>query len=146
MPRRLALVFALSLLSLPALSAEVACPDLSAVQQVGNCGTESELKIGYAGYCSDNRRMYDKEDQICLSLDNYRKAKDVSLWETGDFQGYVHCSLPVETVRASRFKQMGVLRVGSMTRVVCSYENGLDFTYRTKAICTAQGEKAVCKD
>jgi hypothetical protein len=144
MIRRLALV--LSLVSLPALAGEITCPDLATVEQVGNCGTEQELKMGYAGYCSDNQRMYDKEDQICLSLDNYKKAKDVSLWEAGPFQGYVHCSLPAETVKASKFRQVGVLRVGSMTRVVCSYDNDVDLTFRTKAPCAAEGGKVTCKE
>ncbi|BAE50393.1 hypothetical protein amb1589 [Paramagnetospirillum magneticum AMB-1] len=144
MIRRLA--FALCLVALPAVAAEVTCPDLSAAQQVGNCASEEELKFGFTGYCSDNQRLYDKEDGTCLSLDHYKKIKDVALWEAGEFQGFLHCSKSAETIKASKLKHMGALRVGAMTRVVCSYDNGLDLTYRTKAACTVEGNKAVCKD
>ncbi|MBI3445563.1 MAG: hypothetical protein HY055_09435 [Magnetospirillum sp.] len=144
MIRRLA-VF-LSLVSLPALAGEVLCPDLGAAVQVGSCASEAELKWGFTGYCGDNARLYDKDDQICLSPENYNKVKDVSLWEVGEFQGYLHCSLSPATVKASKFQSLGIIRTGSMTRVVCSYDNGLDLTYRTKAVCATQGDKAVCKD
>lgn len=144
MIRRLA--FVLSLVALPALAGEVTCPDLATVQQVGTCSTEQELKWGFTGYCSDNQRMYDKEDGTCLSLEHYKKIKDVSLWEAGEFQGYLHCSLPPETIKASKFKHMGAIRIGAMTRVVCTYDNGLDLTYRTKGACKVEGDKAVCAD
>ncbi|KIM00248.1 Benzoate 1 2-dioxygenase [Paramagnetospirillum magnetotacticum MS-1] len=144
MIRRLA--FALCLIALPVTGAEVICPDLSTAQQVGNCASEQELKFSFTGYCSDNQRLYDKEDGSCLSLEHYKKIKDVSLWEAGEFQGYLHCSLPAETIRASKLHHMGAVRIGPMTRVVCSYDNGLDLTYRTKAPCTVEGSRAVCKD
>ncbi|WP_096700676.1 hypothetical protein [Magnetospirillum sp. 15-1] len=144
MIRRLA--FVLSLISLPALAAEVTCPDLSAAQQVGACASEQELKWGFTGYCGDDQRLYGKAEDTCLSEEHYRKVKDVSLWEVGEFQGYLHCSKPAETIRSSKFKSIGAIRIGSMTRVVCSYDNGLDLTYRTKAPCSVEGGKAVCKD
>jgi hypothetical protein len=144
MIRRLALV--LSLVSLPALAGEVTCPDLAAIQQVGVCPSEQELKIGFNGYCSDNQRMYDKEDGTCLSLEHYKKLKDVSLWEAGEFQGYLHCSNTAETIKVAKFKHMGAIRIGAMTRVVCTYDNNIDLTYRTKAACKVEGDKAVCKD
>lgn len=144
MIRRLA--FVLSLVSLPAMASEITCPELSAAQQVGTCASEQELKWGFTGYCSDNQRLYDKAEDTCLSEEHYKKLKDVSLWEAGEFQGYLHCSQPAETIKASKFKHIGAIRIGAMTRVVCTYDNGLDLTYRTKAPCTIEGDKAVCKD
>jgi len=144
MIRRLA--FVLSLVALPAVASEVTCPDLAAIAQVGTCASEPELKLGFTGYCSDNQRLYDKEDGTCLSFDHYKKVKDVSLWEAGEFQGYLHCSQPAEAIKASRYKHMGAIRIGAMTRVVCTYDNGIDLTYRTKASCAVEGDKAVCKD
>ncbi|RAU23122.1 hypothetical protein CU669_02860 [Paramagnetospirillum kuznetsovii] len=147
MIRRLAMLTCL--FAFPALGGEISCPDMSSAVQVGQCPSEQELKWGYDGYCGDNARLYDKSNpdgDTCVSMDNYRKLKDVALWEAGEFHGYLHCSRPVEQHKSAKLVQLGVGKIGSMTRVVCSYDGGDDMTLRLRADCVAKDGKAVCKD
>ncbi len=145
MIRRLAAI--LCLIAGPVLAGDVNCPDRSTVIQVGNCPTEDELKIGFNGYCSDNARMYDKDNgDTCVTYDNYKKLKDIALWEAGEFQGYLHCSRSAEAHKAAKLFGVKVLRTGKLTRVVCAYDDGEEMTLRTRAECSAEGNKAVCKD
>ncbi len=135
----------LAAVAAPAAAETIACPDLSSAAQVGSCPTEQELKWGYTGYCSDNARMYDKDGDTCVSLENYKALKDVALWEAGEFQGYLSCSLPAATVKASKAAGVTVDRAGTMTRVTCSYDNGLRLSIRTRQTCRAEGGAAVCE-
>ncbi|TAN70888.1 MAG: hypothetical protein EPN20_05140 [Magnetospirillum sp.] len=146
MIRRLAL--ALCLISVPAIADEVACPDMTTAVQVGACPTEDELKWGYTGYCGDNARLYDKEAEgdTCVTIENYKKLKDVALWEAGEFQGYLHCSLPAEAHRAAKPAGIGIRKTGKLTRVTCTYDGGQDMTLRIRADCTKSGDKAVCTE
>ncbi len=147
MIRRLCVIACL--VSLPAFAGEVGCPDMSTAIQVGLCPSEQELKWGFDGFCGDNARLYEKSNpdgDTCVSMDNYKKIKDVSLWEAGEFQGYLHCSRPAEQHKAAKFISVGVGQIGSMNRIVCSYEGGDDMTMRTRAKCSVSGDKAVCAD
>lgn len=127
-----------------ALAAPLSCPDLSTAVQVAVCPAEVELKITYRSYCSDDARMKDKPEDMmdCVSYENYLKKKNVALWESADgaFQGYVHCDLPAEKVKASKAVKVGVSKVGKVTRVACAYEDGIVFTHRTKAACKVEGD------
>ncbi|MDO8605261.1 MAG: hypothetical protein Q7R40_01875 [Phaeospirillum sp.] len=138
--------FALCVLSAPAFAGDVACPDMAAAVQVGACPTEEELNWGYTGYCGDNARLYDKEGDTCVNPENYRKLKDVSLWEAGEFQGYLHCSLAPEAHKASKPAGIAIRKAGKITRVTCSYDGGQEMTLRTRAECTQTGDKASCKE
>lgn len=135
---------ALSLGMTAALAAPVSCPDLSTAVQVATCPDEAELKITYRSYCSDDARMKDKgEDMMdCVTYENYLKKKNVALWESADgaFQGYVHCDLPAEKVKASKAEKVGISKAGKVTRVACAYEGGIIFTHRTKAACKVEGD------
>ncbi|CAA7615731.1 conserved exported hypothetical protein [Candidatus Terasakiella magnetica] len=144
MIHRFAIVLCLA--SAPVLAAEYTCPDMAAITQVGNCASEQELQASFAGYCSDNARMYDKDDTSCLSHDHYKKLKDVALWESGEFLGYLHCSQTPEARKAVKSNGIHVAKLGKLTRVVCTYENGSEMALRTRSECSVQGDKAVCKD
>ena len=128
-------------LPMNAASAEtVACPDLAQAVQVGACPSEEELRYTYTGYCSDNARMYDTKDDVCSSFQNYRKLKNVVLWESADgaFSGYLSCDLPVARVRSAAAATIAVARQGSITRVVCAFGEGITFSHRTKLACRAE--------
>ncbi len=132
----------LSGLSMNAAFAEtVSCPDLAQAVQVGACPSEEELRYTYTGYCSDNARMYDAKDDVCSNFQHYRKLKNVVLWESGDgaFSGYLSCDLPAARVRSDVAGKVAVARQGSITRVVCTYGEGVTFSHRTKLTCQAEG-------
>jgi hypothetical protein len=145
MIRRLAAVVCLA--TFPAMAGEIRCPDLATAVQVGSCPSEEELKISFNGYCGDNARIYDKGgDVTCVTFENYRKLKDIALWEAGDFQGYLHCSRSAEAHKATKLFGMKALRAGKITRVICTYDDGDEMTLRTRSECTVEGNVAVCKD
>lgn len=124
------------------LAEEVTCPDLAMAVQVGTCPSEEELQFTFSGYCSDNARMYEwQEEQVCTNYPLYRQLKNVVLWEAkgGDYQGYVSCDLPREQVVAAKPVKIAVGVKGKLTRVVCSYSGGISFAYRTKAKCKVEG-------
>ena len=130
-------------LSINAAVAEtVTCPDLAQAVQVGACPSEEELRYTYTGYCSDNARMYDTKDDVCSSFQNYRKLKNVVLWESvdGAFSAYLSCDLPVSRVKSAAAATIAVARQGSITRVVCAYGDGVVFSHRTKLACRAEGD------
>ena len=125
-----------------ALAGSVSCPDLAQAVQVGACPSEEELRYTYTGYCSDNARMYDTKDDVCSSFQNYRKLKNVVLWESGDgtFSGYLSCDLPAARVRSDVATTIAAVRQGSVTRVVCTYGTGVTLTHRTKLACRVEGD------
>lgn len=132
----------------PAAAAEVfACPTLTTVTPVGNCPTAEELRYTFTSYCSDNQRMYDKDD-TCTSFEKYASLKNVSLWETpdGSFQGYLPCGMGPDQVKTSKALQIGLGKQGSITRVVCEYENGISMVRREKGNCTVAGDRACTAD
>ena len=136
----------LSASALPAAMADtVSCPDLSAAAQVAACPTEEDLRFTFNGYCSDNKRMYEKDTDVCTDYGRYRQLKNVALWESGDgaFQAYVSCGLPVAGVKAAKASSIAASRKGGITRLVCTYGEGIVFTNRLKAECKVD-EKVNC--
>lgn len=138
--------FMFALLAIPAaaiaLAEDVACPDLVTAVQVGTCPAEEELKYTYSGYCSDNARIYKwQEENVCTNYALYRQLKNVALWEAGggDFQGYLSCDLPPAQIKAAKATSIAVTTQGKLTRVACSYGEGISFVYRTKSQCQFAG-------
>ena len=89
---KLALALTLSLgAALPALAETIVCPDPAKAVQVATCPSEEELKYTYNGFCGDDRRLYAKDIDTCASYENYRKEKNLALWESADgvFQAYL---------------------------------------------------------
>lgn len=128
--------------SLPAaMAATVACPDLASAVQVAACPDEQELKYTFTGYCSDNARMYKGDADVCTDYRLYRTLKNVALWESGDgvFNAYVSCDRPPESVKRTRVAGIKVGKQGKITQLVCSYGEGITFTYRTRAQCKVDG-------
>ena len=128
--------------TLPALADTLACPDPAAAVQVATCPSEAELKYTFTGYCADNARMYDRDKDTCASYENYRKMKNIALWESADgaFQAYVSCDLPAGALKKLKPAAIAVTKQGKLTRLACSYPDGVTFTYRTKAQCKVQGD------
>lgn len=136
-------VLALSLAAaLPALADTFACPDLSKAVQVATCPSEEELQYTYNGFCSDDRRLYAKDYDTCANYQNYRKEKNVALWESADgaFQAYLSCDLPAGTLKNRKPATISVSKQGKLTRVACSYGEKIIFTHRSKAQCKVQGD------
>ena len=132
------------LISLSATAAQYACPDLAESAQVNACPTEEELKHTYTAFCSDNAKVYAKETDSCLRYKDYRQMKNVALWESKDgvFDGYVSCDQAPAKVKALKATGMKIERQGKLTKLVCSYPNGINFTYRTKGACAIADDKA----
>ncbi len=138
--------------ALPAIAATVSCPDLASAVQVATCPAEEELKYTFSGYCSDDGKAYRGETDVCTDYQRYRKLKNVALWESADgmFNGYVSCDLPPAGVKGARVSGIRVAKQGKMTQVVCSYGEGVSFTYRTRTECKVEGgdcavNPAACK-
>ena len=123
-----------------AFAATVPCPDLAQAVQVGACPAEEELKYTFSGYCSDDAKAYKGETDVCTDYRLYRALKNVALWESGDgvFNAYVSCDLPAEKLRGARVSAVRVGKQGKMTQLVCSYGEGLSFTWRTRAECKVE--------
>ncbi len=119
------------------LAATVSCPDLATAVQVGACPAEEELRYTFTGYCSDDAKAYKGETDVCTDYQSYRKLKNVALWEAGDgaFNAYVSCDLPAATVKGARVSGVRIGKQGKMTQLVCSYGEGIRFTWRTRAEC-----------
>lgn len=131
-------------ISLSAAAAPYVCPDLRAAKQVNACPTEEELKHTYSGFCSDDKKVYGGETDNCIRYADYRSMKNTALWESaeGAFDGYVSCDLPPAKVKALKATGMTVVQQGSVTKVVCAYPNGINFTHRTKSSCKVVDDKA----
>lgn len=151
---KLALALILSLgATLPALAETIACPEPAKAVQVATCPSDEELKYTYNGFCSDDRRLYAKDYDTCASYENYRKEKNVALWESADgvFQAYLSCDLPAGALKNLKPSAISVSKQGKLTRIACSYGDDITFTYRTKAQCKVQGsgncaaDPAACK-
>lgn len=130
-----------------AAAESISCPDLTGAVQVAHCPPEEELRYTFTGYCSDNARMYDKNDH-CTDYASYRRLKNVALWESvdGAFRTYVSCDLPAAEVKAAKATRIAVVKQGTLTQVVCSYGDGIKFSYRTKAACKIEGDAACGSD
>lgn len=140
-----------------AMADVVSCPDLSAAVQVASCPTEEDLKFTFNGYCSDNKRMYEKDTDVCTDYQRYKALKNVALWESGDgaFQAYVSCHLPAPAVKAAKVSSIAISRNKGISRLVCEYREGVVFTNRVRAECkfdestncsvTPSGCKVICE-
>ncbi len=139
--RLVALVLLIAPAMSPAWAATLSCPDLATAVPVGSCPGEEELRYTYTGYCSDPARLYET-DSACASYEQYRRLKNIALWEAGDggFQAYLSCDLPSATIRAARASKIAVSTRGKMTRLVCSYQDGIIFTHRKKGNCKVEGD------
>ena len=128
----------------PALASagEVSCPDLARAVQVAPCPSEEELQYTFNGFCSDNSRLYAKDMDTCVSYQNYRKVKNIALWESKDgaFQAYISCDLPAGALKNLKPAAIAVTKQGKLTRLACSYPEGILFTHRTKAQCKVHGD------
>lgn len=127
----------------PALADPVSCPALAAAVQVAACPSEEELRYTFTGYCSDNARMYEEdENDSCASYENYRRLKNVALWEAADgaFQAYVSCDLPADVVRQLQPMAIAVSARNGLTRLICSYPRNVSFVYRTRLQCRVNAD------
>lgn len=138
----LALVLGALLASAPASAESLGCPDLSAATQVAACPTDDELRYTYLGFCSDNARLYGRDVMTCATFENYREVKNTARWESADgrFDGYLSCNMAPDAIRASPAKRMHVERKGSLTRLMCDYDNDHRLVHRTKAACKIEVE------
>lgn len=143
-PARHLLAVFLAALSLSASAATLLCPDLSRAVQVNGCPTEEELKYTYTGFCSDASKAYANQTDSCIRYEDYRAMKNVAMWESQDgvFAGYVSCAVPAAQIRTLKATGMSVATQGKLKKLVCSYPNEINFTYRTKGACVVDNEKA----
>lgn len=146
MRRHVVLAALCGVFSLSALAETVPCPDLASAVRVGVCPSEEELKLTYVGYCSDNARIYRRDNEACLDYQDYRKMKNIALWESkdGEFNAYVSCDLPEARVREARASSVSVAKQSGMTRLMCGYGEGLTFVRRARAECRVAGEAGAC--
>jgi hypothetical protein len=144
--RLASLTLLLATLSLGAAAGTFSCPDLASAVQVNACPSEDELKHTYSGFCSDTAKAYANQTDSCIKYEDYREMKNVAMWESkdGEFSGYVSCDLPAGKVQALKSTGMKVEQQGKLTKVVCSYPQGVTFTHRTKASCSVDNAKATC--
>ena len=143
---RALLAVVLAALSLNAAAATLVCPELSGAAPVNACPLEDELKHTYHGYCSDSAKAYANQTDSCIRYEDYRAMKNVARWESSDgvFDGYVSCDLPSAEVKAQRASDMQLEKQGKLSKLVCSYPNGVKFTFRTKGSCTVANAQATC--
>lgn len=128
-----------------ATAATITCPELHKASQVASCPAEEELKHTYTGYCSDDGKAYRGETDVCKDYRLYRKLKNVALWESADgaFSAYVSCDLPPDAVKAAKVSGIRVARQGKINQLVCSYGEGLSFSYRTREECKIEAADCV---
>ncbi len=133
-----------ALLSLPVAASELSCPDMAALVQVNGCPTEEELQYTYTGYCSDDSMAYSGKTDPCVRYADYRKLKNVALWESADghFDGYVSCDLPEAQWRKLRPTGIELAMKGKIARIVCTYPQGIALTHRTRENCTVADAQA----
>ena len=136
----LVLALLLGIVAPVALAETLRCPDLANAVQAGTCPAEEDLRYTYTAYCSDDARMYRGDNELCADYRRYRKAKNVVLWESADgaFQGYVSCDVPAATLRQAKAASMTVGKQGKITRLACSYGEGVVFSYRSRGECKVQ--------
>lgn len=118
----------------------LSCPTLADAVQVAACPTEEELRYTFMGFCGDNARLYGRDVMTCVSFENYREAKNTALWESadGNFSGYLSCNVAQGTIRVSKATRMQVERKGTLSRLMCDYDNDHRLVHRTKAHCTIE--------
>jgi hypothetical protein len=138
----------LAALAQPVAAANVACPDLATAVQVAACPAEEELRYTFNGFCGSDAQAYKGETGVCTDYQNYRRLKNVALWESADgaFNAYVSCDRAPAGVRAARVSSLRVVRQGKMNLLICSYGDGLNFTLRTRAECRLDAIEGCAND
>ncbi len=146
--KRIFLLGALAALCLPAAATELSCPDLAALVQVNGCPTEEELQYTYVGYCSDNSTAYGNKADPCVDYADYRKLKNLARWESADgmFSGYLSCDLAEADWRSQKPTGIALAMQGKIARLICSYPQNINLTYRTRESCTIADAKACADD
>lgn len=131
-------------IALSASAADLTCPDLGTLVQVNGCPTEEELQYTYTGYCSDNAMAYGNKTDPCVRYADYRKLKNLALWESKDgrFDGYVSCDLPLAQWQAAKPTGISLSSQGKVTKLICSYPQGINLTYRTRETCVITDARA----
>lgn len=139
-PIHLAILFSAALAT-SAFAAERSCPDIASAVQVAECPSSSELEYTFLGYCGDNARLYGRDGDTCESFDNYRKLKNIALWESadGEFSGYLSCDTAPEAVRTAAPVRMTVEQKGALTLLTCTYGENIRLVHRTRASCRMDG-------
>jgi hypothetical protein len=135
--------------AVPALAGQtLACPDLATLFQVNACPSEEELQYTYTGYCSDNAMAYGNKTDPCVRFADYRKLKNLALWESKDgrFDGYVSCDLPAAQWQALKPTGIELASQGRVNRLICSYPQGIKMTYRTRETCVIADARACAAD
>ena len=142
--RQVSLALLLATLSLGAKAGSLSCPDLASAVQVNSCPAEEELKFTYSGFCSDTAKAYANQTDSCIRYEDYRQMKNVAMWESKDgvFSGYISCDLSAAKLKTSQATAISIERQGKLNKLVCSYPEGINLTYRTKAACALDNEKA----
>lgn len=135
-------------IALSASAADLTCPDLGTLVQVNGCPTEEELQYTYTGYCSDNAMAYGNKTDPCVRYADYRKLKNLALWESTDgrFDGYVSCDLPLAQWQAAKPTGISLSSQGKVTKLICSYPQGINLTYRTRETCVITDARACAAD
>jgi hypothetical protein len=125
-----------------ALAETLSCPQLSSAVQIGTCPSEEELKYTFNGYCSDNARMYGKDTDACTDYQQYRRLKNTAAWEAADgtFQAYISCDLAAAAVLSAEASRIAIVKPGKISQLLCTYQDGIVFTYRTRAECKIEGD------
>ena len=150
----LALLLGSLFVASPARAESMSCPTLADAIQVAACPSEKELRYTFLGFCGDGARMYGGDIVTCANFENYRAAKNNALWESADgqFSGYLSCNVEAASIRASKAQRMQAERKGSLSRLICDYENDHRLVHRTKASCKVEAEdcstgecRAVCE-
>jgi hypothetical protein len=120
----------------------LACPDPATAVQLGTCPSDAELRYAFTATCSDDARVYAKDTDECTDFTQFRKRRYHALWESADgrFQGYVSCELPVAQVRSAKATAIAASRQGNVTRLVCSYPQGVSFVHRVRGQCRIEGD------
>ena len=131
----LSLALPAALLANPAQAETVSCPALSAAVQVAACPTDAELQYTFLGFCGDNARLYGRDTFTCASFENYKEVKNTALWESanGAFSGYLSCNVEAASIHVSKAVKMTSEKKGTLTRLICDYQNDQRLVMRTKA-------------
>ena len=132
----------------PVAAASISCPDLAMAVQVAACPAEEELRYTFSGFCGSDAQAYKGETGVCTDYQNYRRLKNVALWESADgaFSAYVSCDRPPAEVRAARVSSLRIARQGKINLLICSYGDGLKFTLRTRAECRLDAIEGCAND
>ena len=126
-----------------AAKSTIHCPDLSQARQLAECPAEADLKRMFKITCGFERDPDAEKPELCDSYTEYKRRKNVALWESadGEFMAYVSCSIPVQQVKQSAVTGITVSQKNGLYKVSCLYQGGTRFTHRTRSVCRIPGVK-----